>query len=145
MWRETALQTGIGEIFLCRMEIGYHPADPRDIGFDASIHFHPDTYGIKALQPVRLNFFNYSENKIFNQVKKANQVFSYPAYVEEMLNRSTPAYKLYPGVMPGWDNSARVANNGVIFIDSSPETYGYWLKDEIEKFKPFSDNRTLFL
>ena len=139
-WRETALETGIGEIYICRMEIGYHPVDPRDIGFDASIHFHPDTYGIKTLQTKGVNIFNGTRNKIFNNVVRANQVFSYPAYVEEMLSRSKPSYKLYPGVMPGWDNSSRVANNRVIFIDSSPEIYGYWLKGEIEKFKPFSNS-----
>jgi hypothetical protein len=37
-------------------------------------------------------------------------------------------YRFYPGVCPGWDNSARRGAQAAIFYGSSPQLYGRWLE-----------------
>jgi len=37
-------------------------------------------------------------------------------------------FKVFRGVCPSWDNSARCPNDGVIFIGATPAKYGKWLE-----------------
>lgn len=43
--------------------------------------------------------------------------------------------KVYPAVMPMWDNTARRNNNGLIYHGATPELYSLWLEDAIRDVK----------
>ena len=63
-----------------------------------------------------------------------------------MLDREKPGYKLYPGITPAWDNSARRKKNAAIITNSTPEKYENWLKQVIGSFKPYSaDENFIFI
>ena len=119
------------------MEIGYFPAIPFELGFDAAMHFQPDTFGLEKILPGKSR--NVFRRKMNNSSHFDNQIiFNYEAYTQKMMAMSSPIYKRFPSVMPGWDNSPRVKQNAVIFKNSTPEEYGKWLTDVVQKFKPYS-------
>ena len=41
--------------------------------------------------------------------------------------------KVYPAIMPFWDNSARRNNRGIIWQNSTPGLYKQWLKELIKE------------
>ena len=43
--------------------------------------------------------------------------------------------KVYPAVMPMWDNTARRNHRGTIFHGSTPELYRRWLADTIDEVR----------
>ncbi len=45
----------------------------------------------------------------------------------EMLLKDKPPYKLFRGVFPAWDNTARREKGPVAIINSSPKKYAFWL------------------
>ena len=46
-----------------------------------------------------------------------------------MLAKPIPDYRLYRGLMPSWDNSARRGSSAYIAVDSSPAAYRRWLAE----------------
>jgi lipopolysaccharide biosynthesis protein len=145
IWRETAIKEGIGEIYLCRMETGHFPAIPSELGFDAAIKFQPDIYNRKPLQPNYLIKFLHQKGIVKSNLCD-HLIYDYRDYVADMMERQAPNYKLYPGIMPSWDNSARVKSNAVIFKNATPELYEKWLRQIKSSFKPFStDENFIFI
>ncbi|MEJ7769411.1 MAG: glycoside hydrolase family 99-like domain-containing protein, partial [Chitinophagaceae bacterium] len=145
-WRETARKEGIGEIYLCRMESISQKIDPVSIGFDAAIEFQPDLESLQARNWGSL--FKRALNKV--KIKRSpflkNMVYEYSEVVKNMIAKSPTNYKLYPGITPGWDNSARRQEGALIFNNSTPELYESWLNNIVKSFRPFStDENFIFI
>lgn len=129
IWRDEAKRLGIGEIYLCRVEsFNDEHTDPNEIGFDASVEFQPDWQQLGK------------EEYIIN----THKVYNYSTVVERMLRKEKPAYKRYPCVLPGWDNSPRRNTDSTIFVGSSPELFGSWLENAIKYFTP-QDEKIVFV
>lgn len=98
-------------------------------GYDAESEFQPKQVEhnckniTKGVKPLRADF--------------GGNVYDYKDLVENCRYISTKNRngKVYPAVMPMWDNSARRNHRGTIFHGSTPELYGAWLKDSIESVK----------
>ena len=133
IWREEAIRSGIGEIYLASVEsIGERP-NPDAIGFDAAVEFAPDWYSSgRELNPSKLN-------SIWRWVKgtkeEALRTYSYDTLVENMLAKPEPDYKLFRGVTPSWDKTARRGKEAILWVDSSPDKYHDWLKTIVEQTK----------
>lgn len=58
-----------------------------------------------------------------------------------------PDFKVFPGAMPSWDNTARRGNTAHAFINSNPDTYEFWLRGAIEKTiqRNSGDERIVFI
>ncbi len=122
IWRDTAKSAGLGDIYLIRIENYFRDFDPapEEIGFDAAVEFAPHlgSFGPRVTSTVSL----------YDEALNANpQIYDYDNIMKEMLTRPKPPYKLFRGGFPSWDNSARRSNSPVIFINSSPEKYAFWL------------------
>ena len=62
-------------------------------------------------------------------------------FVEFDCSYPKPPYKIYPGVCPSWDNSARrIKSAASIFTESSPDVFKRWLLFKLQHFIPFSDD-----
>jgi lipopolysaccharide biosynthesis protein len=122
IWREEMKNAGVGEIYLCAAQsFGIHTA-PNHYGFDGAIEFPP--HGLKA---PNLNSRVAKVNADF-----AGAVFDYMAQANAMIHRPKPDYTLFKTVMPGWDNTPRRQDAGLICVNSSPEAYEYWLGKAVE-------------
>jgi 2-polyprenyl-3-methyl-5-hydroxy-6-metoxy-1,4-benzoquinol methylase len=133
LWRDYARQSGLGEIFLCRVES--YPdehTDPTAIGFDAAVEFQPDWTNLGSVR-TNIPFGNH-------------QIYEYPPFAERQIRKPEPPYRRYPCVIPSWDNSPRRQRNALIFSGSNPETYQKWLASSIAKTRSWpADERIVFI
>jgi lipopolysaccharide biosynthesis protein len=134
-WRQEAVRTGLGDLFLCRVESSVDErGDPRTLGFDAAVDFQPRSNLLGPLLHFTRRFYLA---RLLGRVKTAylqNSVFDYPDYVERMISEESPTYPRYPCVVPSWDNSSRRPSGSAhIFTGSTPDTYKKGLVAAIRK------------
>jgi len=158
IWREEALKEGI-ELYLCRFEKFSDTGAAFAEYFDAAIEFPPhikmqatsilkDGFTFQRLQ----NSITYRSNKAIKSLKQriffsqARSIIKYADFVENAIKRYTEekSYKVYPCVMPGWDNSARKKTNCLIIHESTPALFGKWVEEAARKFLPYSKDENLF-
>lgn len=121
IWRREARKAGIGDLFMCRVEnFANERDDPHALGFDASVDFQPDWKTLADDHPEVV-------------LPNGHIVVDYALQAEAQLQRPAPAHYRFPGVTPGWDNSARRKQKAFIIADSTPEAYGYWLETTIRQ------------
>jgi glycosyltransferase involved in cell wall biosynthesis len=121
-WRRWCRDNGIGEIHLAYVQ-SFERTDPTTYGFDAAIEFPPNGMG-----PDRLTDRIADRDPEFTGV-----VYDWQSYVARSRAYPTEHYRLYPGVFPGWDNTARRKKNGAIFLGNRPDDYGVWLSNAITR------------
>ncbi|MEG1616793.1 MAG: glycoside hydrolase family 99-like domain-containing protein [Bacteroidales bacterium] len=140
IWRKEARDAGL-ELYLCRFETAETQEESYlKVGFDAAIEFQPhgtfkyiyrkfnNKFFVKLIRKLSLMFFSY----------ELPIVIPYKKIIEENMNQSFPNYKRYPCVMPSWDNSARRRRRFLAFYNSTPDYYYMWLKNILNRFKPYS-------
>jgi lipopolysaccharide biosynthesis protein len=140
IWRAESIKSGIGDLYLIRVESFDRNVDPQSIGFDASFEFQPNW----DIQPRRQygNVFNRALDLVGvkTSVFSRNQVRLYKDFVDTQIQRAVKtAYKRYPGIMPMWDNTARRKTDAYVLHGSTPEEYGKWLKHIVHTFQPYSE------
>lgn len=119
-WRNWCRDNGVGEIHLAYVQSFERP-DPRDIGFDAAVEFPPN-----IAAPRQLNTAQFLLNPDYE-----GDVRDWRELAAQMRSAPLPAYPLYPGVNPGWDNEARRPGRGRVLLHASPRGYGDWLHDTV--------------
>lgn len=143
-WRERAQQLGIGDLYLCRLEI--YPddrEDPARLGFDAAVEFQPDwvTLGAPLRREAR---WGYARTLgLTDDLYQRHSIFDYGTLVERMLRKPLAPYRRFPCVTPMWDNAPRRQNYASIVHGSTPELYERWLRETIERFVPPSPEENL--
>jgi hypothetical protein len=146
IWREEARKQNM-ELFICRFE-NFHSCgeDYLKSGFDFGIDFQPfgnymDDFQTKKYKQIKRNIYLNIKRKIkrsiskliskdfYEQViSKEKRIFDYNEYVDFAIRNSSDYNKCFPGITPGWDNTARKKSNYFLFKNSNPEAYGKWLK-----------------
>lgn len=144
VWREEAKKAGL-ELYICRFDCHEYVGKEFHVkGFDAAIDFQPFGESFKAFKQKRL--FRRGVGYLFRKFlgisavadTLANRV-DYEEYVDFAMSYRQSSYKLFPGIAPMWDNSARKRKNYFLFKNSRPEIYSKWLNSILEKFDPFSE------
>jgi hypothetical protein len=120
-WRQYFRDVGIGEVHFCMAE-SFDAKNPYDLGFDSSLEFPP--HGLQA--PLKTELF-VDENDNFE-----GHVFDYRDVVFRQMENTTPNYTRFPGLMVGWDNTARRGSKGNVFVNSDPFEYEIWLRRKFE-------------
>jgi hypothetical protein len=118
-WRDYFRAQGHGDIYLAATQTFGDTSHPKDYGFDAVIQFPPHTKS----EPV---------NSLVEEVDKSfeGRIYDYnrtKQWFIDDLRALSLSRRVYPGVMPSWDNTARRRNKSSIWINSSPESYYDWL------------------
>lgn len=135
-WREEARRAGISDLYICSV-ISDHELrfDPADIGFDALVEFPPNSIKKRRHRVLPLlSRLRYRLNLAGKDPYVLNRVFNYRTFARELKQVPAVDYKIFPSVMPGWDNSAR-KTEATIFVGSSPESYGDWLRSALQTAK----------
>lgn len=118
-WRDYFRAQGHGELFLAAVQTFGDTTPPQEYGFDAAIQFPPHTNP----EPV---------NSLIEEVDRSfeGQVYDYNRtkqwFIDDLRSLSL-SRRVYPGVMPSWDNTARRRSKSSIWVNSSPESYYDWL------------------
>lgn len=123
LWRKICREEGVGEIYLCGKRSFSH-LENTELGLDASIQFPPlltrstDVRSTKDLQcrdGLRGHIHDYRELAALN------------AFPDEKEG------KIFSGICPSWDNTARRKERATSWINSNPENYYLWLKTIVER------------
>lgn len=136
-WRNWCRENGIGELYLAYTQ-SFDSVAPARYGFDAAIEFPPN-----ATQPPAVTHQIEPLSSDF-----AGQVFDWSIYLKRSANYGKPHYKLFRGVCPSWDNTARRKNRGTSLINSSPRGYQEWLFNAIQdtlQRNDHADERLVFI
>jgi len=135
-WRRVCRREGIGEIYLAGVQ-GFDFSDPRPLGLDAAIEFPPHGADLKPL-PAGQN----GEHKDFQGL-----FYDYQQARLNMSGRRVRDFRLFRGVMPSWDNTARRQERASVFINSSPQEYYLWLSQVIRETSVLrkGDERLVFI
>jgi len=125
VWRDECRHAGLGDVHLCAVQ--FRTSDPGPLGFDAAVEFPPHHFPApeitKSVRGLPEGF--------------EGAVMDYRAGVEALLARPhEPTYRLYRGVMPSWDNTARRLNAATIHHGSTPALYEAWLRSAINHDQP---------
>jgi hypothetical protein len=123
-WRGAAIKRGWPGLFLIATN-AFQFEDAGALGFDALCEFPP--HGVKLRRREKtLTWLN---------PQHSGAVFAYPDIVasEEGKPGSLGTGVVFPGVMPGWDNEARMPGAGSIYHGSSPAHYRAWLAAAIAR------------
>jgi len=121
-FREAARDMGLGDLFLAMVEVP-GMISPQPLDFDAAVEFPP--HGLVAMQLT-------AEIERLNPAFAGN-VWDYVTAARNAIAQPRPGHRRFRGVMPGWDNTPRLQNNGQIFVNTHPENYRRWLTDIVRQ------------
>ena len=124
-WREIAKRETGKDLYIIAVQEKGDNHDWCKEGYDAETEFQPKRIinGSKditeSVKPLRRDF--------------RGTVYDYRDIVENRryLIKENTGKKVYPAVMPMWDNTARRNHNAQVFHGATPELYKTWLKDSI--------------
>jgi hypothetical protein len=63
-------------------------------------------------------------------------IHDYATVAAASASRPAPKYRRFPGVTPGWDNTARLERAAVVLIGSTPELYEKWMGSALARGEP---------
>jgi lipopolysaccharide biosynthesis protein len=132
-WRDIAREECGSDVYLIAVQERDTAIDWAAVGFDAESEFQP-----KQIQ--------HKCRNITNQVRPIRKdfggtVYDYAELVESRhyVNPDSEGKKVYPAVMPMWDNTARRNHRGTIFHGSTPELYERWLAGTVSAVRNRDD------
>lgn len=144
IWRGVAKEYGMELYLVFTAQTKISSQDYLDKGFDAAFDFQPLCMGsfTKFKNPIHHIFMRLSGGKINPSLK-----YNYKDYVKYRMKSPLPEGKVYPCVSPGFDNSPRrVGKTFMAFKGSTPQIFGRWLADTLNRFIPFSkDENFVFI
>jgi glycosyltransferase involved in cell wall biosynthesis/SAM-dependent methyltransferase len=136
-WREFCRREGLGEIYLAGFRTSFDLHDPEAIGMDGAVEFPPHHCEVTKTDREELSVFN----------DFCGAIYDYRKVAENLVTRPTGRHTLFRGVMPGWDNTARMQNQGTIWAHSNPQLYCRWLHRAVLQTRRVSnpDERLIFI
>lgn len=124
VWREVWRREGIGEVYLIAVE-SFRSVPPDAAGFDAACEFLPHQVNFAALGP---------DMPLHHLRDSSMNLADYAQLAEFWLDRPSPAYKRFRGIVPAWDNAARRRKGGATVIHgSTPQLYEKWLRGTVAR------------
>jgi lipopolysaccharide biosynthesis protein len=115
-FREQARREGIEDPYLVYVHVPGMPP-PAVWGFDAGIEFPPHNLEVaEVTQSIQLTDPDFR-----------GQVWDYVYSAQAAIARPMPEFRLFRGVMVGWDNTPRLPTNGHVFVNAHPANYQRWL------------------
>ncbi|MGY3213811.1 glycosyltransferase WbsX family protein [Mucilaginibacter sp. HD30] len=133
-WREYAAKQGMELHIGCMQTYDYKKEDA--VLFDCVIDFQPHLFNmpVDVLMPLKQRIkkrLGFGRSVYHN-----NRIFDYSAYVDAIIKENAEMLEnVYPGITPGWDNSARRKKDALIITGSTPREYGRWLEHIVAKYK----------
>jgi hypothetical protein len=156
-WRDAARKHGI-ELYLCHMIFSYHKDQSLIPGFDALIDFEPfgtrhettmgTVNGRGFVDKLKGKFsYMYWDYFVRDRKEEALHIVDYCSYIRTTRSLVGHNEKIFPSLVPGWDNSPRRAKNPTLILkNSTPAAFEEWMRFIVSDFKPFSkDENFIFI
>jgi len=132
IWRDAVKSAGFIDLFIGFANRYEYEYKIDDNGFDFAFEFHPKFWNIPKLESPPRSLLK----KVIRRIKKKLKIkvlslayyYDYTSYVNKQLTLKF-RNKIFPGITPMWDNSARRKDHPFILHNSTPEQYGIWLSN----------------
>src|SRR5262249_21208637 len=137
-WRNEAQRIASTDLYLALVQsVNEGVSDPRARGFDAAVEFPPHWLRAHDMTP-------HVQQR---RPGFRGGVLDYISCAQDALARQRPAYTLFRGVMPGWDNTARGQDLANVFVNAEPANYERWLREAIRITRQWhaGDERLVFI
>lgn len=119
-WRDWCRENDVGEIYLVSTT-SFDSCDPGIFGFDAATEFPPNNTSPESAQELAPRL----------QADFSGNIFDWRSIAARSADYLEPDYKLFRGVNPRWDNTARRDSASTIFVGSTPHAYQAWMERAI--------------
>jgi GT2 family glycosyltransferase len=138
-WRTYCREQGIGEIYIAMVEsfeLVHSRTHPSKYGCDAAVEFPPQE--LAEPKPPSGTVINTNFE---------GSVGDYRDLAVRFATRELPPYVRFKGIMPGWDNTARMQNKSFCFEHATPGAFQAWLEEAIEQTRTqyYGDERLIFV
>lgn len=146
-WRNEVKKAGLKGLYLICVESFKSNLNPQVINFDAALDFAPDWRNLGLLIG-RSQLTHFLVRLMgFLGCRRKPCVYDYQEMVSRILNKRKSVYKRFYCVNPGFDNSARRAENATILLNSHPDIYQRWLTEAIRMTKQdfMQEERMVFI
>ena len=154
LFRETCLKGGL-DPYLIRVEryLDRDRRPPTRLGFDAALEFQPFSRNFRHWLKTRPDLKRAPARRIAHRIRRETARFAardthydMAAFVAFDSCQPPVEYTCFPGVCPGWDNSARrPRGKGIIFRNTSPALFGDWLSAKTRAFSGRGEANLLFV
>lgn len=121
-WREFCRGNGIGEIHLVAA-LTHGNTSFEHFGFDAGVEFPPHNCLVK----------NYASDLPGIGSTTEAVALKFNDIATQYLSHDYRKRRVYRGLFPSWDNTARRKTNPLIVLDGNPDNYERWLNEASEK------------
>ena len=129
IWRTAMREQGIGEIYLIRVENTVANLNPAEIDFDAAVEFAPD-WRSRGYQHFPATFVN----------SDSLNVYDYLDTVLKTLSKTMPDYKIFRGVFPQWDNTARIGSSAFAFLNNDASVFEFYFQQIVNYTRKNQNN-----
>jgi lipopolysaccharide biosynthesis protein len=141
-WRETARRSGVGELYLLAVDV------PGAFdGLDGSARAHGFD-GLMGFAPHNIKWTWRDASELGARPGFAGNIFDYGELVRDALRKVGQPHsdEYFPGVMTGFDNTARRAATPDLWYGANPYTFHRWLAGAVEAVqdRPWED-RVVFI
>jgi glycosyltransferase involved in cell wall biosynthesis len=133
-WRAWCRRDGIGEIHLAGVR-GFGCNEPAPFGLDSLVEFPPNDSGAQPL----------SSTEVKEGEQFAGKLYDYRQVRANCLSVGRQSFRLFRGVMPSWDNTARRKHKGAVYLRSSPAAFANWLRRAVELTRDCAPDAERFL
>jgi lipopolysaccharide biosynthesis protein len=126
-FRAETVRIGLPEPYIIGINAHNPTEDTRPLGFDSTLNFEPQLSAVPGPTDPGLKIYDYA------------------IATRSMLSQERD-YPFHPCVMVSWDNSPRRGENGIVFINSTPEAFEQHLRAAAESLaEDPPEYRLLFL
>ncbi|WP_431483848.1 glycosyltransferase WbsX family protein [Pseudomonas solani] len=155
-WREVAAAQGLPGIYLCAVRSHMHTLSDEQttaLGFDALVGFEPHSRTMlrqSALGYAR-NFVPRAINYLLRRLKLTDRIselavmnrFDYRALARTAMAVERSSQRLFPCVIPSWDNSARRSSGATVIQNNDPRLFEAWLRDAASRVVDYPQEEQL--
>lgn len=137
-WRRRALELGLGDIHLCAA-LTFDNFEYDQFGFDSGVEFPP--HNRKALR------VPYVHESISTYGAFDGTAMLYHDLANAYLSHDTAGKRVFRGVFPSWDNTARSGKRALVFLNGTPGNYEHWLAQTLKRTReePSVGERLVFI
>jgi hypothetical protein len=118
IWREHVMENGFPGLHIAVVDF-YDISSPDEVDADSLIEFPPHKFNGPQSRP--------AVQPTITNPNFAGGIVDYAKIIAQSANRPVPPFKLFRGIIPGWDNTARRQDTPTIVVNARPDLYGAWL------------------
>jgi len=145
VFRDECVKHGLGEPYLIGSNAHCPDIDYRDLGFDGTLDFEPQLGVLADFMDDGRRFSKLMRNITLGVISVRHKIYD-DRVARRAMKQQRRDFPVYPCVFVAWDNSPRRGSDGIIIVNSSPESVESSLADAARAVcgRP-SDDRLVFI